>query len=286
MAGDDSSSSDDETSEEQLASQEPPTKKRKTNSGKAVDASRNSTLLQQKIKDIALPADLPWDETLVLDTSKTVEEICDDPDDDLAREKAIYQLALEQTKIGLARLTKAGIPFRRPTDFYAVMVKSDKHMSRVKNRLLREKKAINIVEQRKERKAKRKLSKGKRIDVLQKRKESTRSVAKGLAAWKKLGGGKSAKTLEAALAGKQLTASQKLTKSWHRKQKDKKFGKGGKKGGKYKKGNDKRTVANIQEFKKNRKLYQPTANNRSAKKGKNRPGKNARQRKRAKQGGS
>jgi len=46
--------------------------------------------------------------------------------------------ALAAAKAALERLDAAGVPWRRPADYYAEMVKSDAHMARVKAQLMHE----------------------------------------------------------------------------------------------------------------------------------------------------
>ncbi|RPA84337.1 Ebp2-domain-containing protein [Ascobolus immersus RN42] len=56
--------------------------------------------------------------------------------DDLARELSFYQQALAAAKTARDLLRKEKVPFTRPTDYFAEMVKSDEHMGQVKGRLL------------------------------------------------------------------------------------------------------------------------------------------------------
>jgi hypothetical protein len=48
-----------------------------------------------------------------------------DVHDDLKREVAFYNVALESVKLARTLCGEAGIPFSRPEDFFAEMVKSD-----------------------------------------------------------------------------------------------------------------------------------------------------------------
>ncbi|EKG15600.1 Eukaryotic rRNA processing [Macrophomina phaseolina MS6] len=70
-------------------------------------------------------------------TSDAAVEIAD-TNDDLNRELAFYQQALEGAKHARAALKKEGVPFSRPTDYFAEMVKSDEHMGKVKQKLIDE----------------------------------------------------------------------------------------------------------------------------------------------------
>lgn len=70
-------------------------------------------------------------------TSDAAIEIAD-TNDDLTRELAFYKQALEAAKSARAALKKEGVPFSRPTDYFAEMVKSDEHMGKVKQKLIDE----------------------------------------------------------------------------------------------------------------------------------------------------
>lgn len=73
---------------------------------------------------------LPWIETMSVTSSKPIE--IPDIQDDMARELAFYQQALEGATIGRTKVLEAGVPFSRPDDYFAEMVKSDEHMAKVK----------------------------------------------------------------------------------------------------------------------------------------------------------
>lgn len=73
--------------------------------------------------------DLPWIETMAVTSTEPIE--LEDVHDDLKRELAFYQQALEAANIGREKVKAAGIPFTRPDDYFAEMVKSDEHMEKV-----------------------------------------------------------------------------------------------------------------------------------------------------------
>lgn len=58
-----------------------------------------------------------------------------DPNDDLTRELEFYRIARDAAVEGRSLLKKEHIPFSRPTDYFAEMVKSDEHMGRVKKKM-------------------------------------------------------------------------------------------------------------------------------------------------------
>ncbi len=83
---------------------------------------------------------LPWIETTAI-TSTTPCPFTTTPGlatDDLKRELAFYTTALESTRAAIIEYKRAGIPFHRPSDYFAEMVKTDVHMARVRQSLVDE----------------------------------------------------------------------------------------------------------------------------------------------------
>ena len=106
----------------------------------------NVDSMHDKLEDIAWTEQQPWAETLAI-TSEAPTEVAD-VDDDLERELAFYNQALASAKSAISKFEEAGVPWQRPADYYAEMVKSDDHMSRVKEQLLYEQQIIETSEQR------------------------------------------------------------------------------------------------------------------------------------------
>ena len=71
-----------------------------------------------------------------------VGDIVTDVHDDLQREAAFYDSTLKGVKTAFERLDSLGMDYLRPDDYYAEMLKSDEHMSKVKDKLLLEKERI------------------------------------------------------------------------------------------------------------------------------------------------
>mmetsp|Transcript_1577 Transcript_1577/g.3510 ORF Transcript_1577/g.3510 Transcript_1577/m.3510 type:complete len:420 (+) Transcript_1577:100-1359(+) len=93
--------------------------------------------------------------------------------DDLKREVAFYNTALEAVHEARAKAKVSNVPFSRPEDFFAEMVKTDDHMAKVKDRLIFENKKIEAVAQRranKEQKLRAKESQSNRLMEKAKRK--------------------------------------------------------------------------------------------------------------------
>ena len=89
----------------------------------------NHAALTQALSTFALPlSTLPFR----LHQSVTASEsVTIDVNDDLTRELAFYKRALEAVKEGRKKLLAEGVPFSRPADYFAEMVKYDEHMEKV-----------------------------------------------------------------------------------------------------------------------------------------------------------
>ncbi|KAF9620252.1 hypothetical protein IFM89_010987 [Coptis chinensis] len=79
---------------------------------------------------------------------------------DLARKLAFYNLGLQGTRKAFEKLEKllGRLPFLRPCDYYAEIVKTDTQMEKVKTRLLVEKKNIEKAKERRKAREAKKIS--------------------------------------------------------------------------------------------------------------------------------
>jgi len=96
----------------------------------------NTAALQRALKSFALPATLPFSATQSVTTAEPV-QIADE-EDDLTRELAFYQQSLNAVKEARVQLKKEGVPFTRPADYFAEMVKSEEQMGKVKQKMVDE----------------------------------------------------------------------------------------------------------------------------------------------------
>lgn len=94
----------------------------------------NTAALLRSLKAFALPASLPFSAAQAV-TSDAPTEI-KDVEDDLTRELAFYKQSLEAVKEGRIKLNKEGMPFTRPTDYFAEMVKSEEQMGKVRAKMV------------------------------------------------------------------------------------------------------------------------------------------------------
>ena len=102
-------------------------------------------------------ADAQWREGLVLANKQRID--VEDVENDLERELAFYNQALEASFAAIKRFEDEGIKWRRPDDYLAEMVKSDGHMAKVKEQLVHEQTVIEEAEQRRKDRENRKYSK-------------------------------------------------------------------------------------------------------------------------------
>lgn len=97
----------------------------------------NTVALTAALKRIALPiSKMTFSEHQSVTTSAPVEIA--DVSDDLNRELAFYAQSLSAVQEARKQLKAEGVPFTRPTDYFAEMVKADEHMAKIKAKLIDE----------------------------------------------------------------------------------------------------------------------------------------------------
>ncbi|KAL8342605.1 hypothetical protein RB598_004130 [Gaeumannomyces tritici] len=100
----------------------------------------NTTALLASLARIALPTApgaAPFSSHMcVVSAGPATESEIPDVADDLARELALYKQCLNAARRGRALLRAEGVPFSRPVDYFAEMVKPDEHMEKVKAKLV------------------------------------------------------------------------------------------------------------------------------------------------------
>ncbi|RYP76712.1 hypothetical protein DL770_007186 [Monosporascus sp. CRB-9-2] len=100
----------------------------------------NTSALLSALNRIAIPTDAsaPFATHQSVTSEAPTADGIEDIQDDLARELAFYAQSLDAAKRGRALLKADGVPFSRPTDYFAEMVKDDGHMEKVKAKLIEE----------------------------------------------------------------------------------------------------------------------------------------------------
>ncbi|KAL8938568.1 MAG: hypothetical protein Q9211_003157, partial [Gyalolechia sp. 1 TL-2023] len=97
----------------------------------------NTAALTKAYDAIALPiAKLPFSEhqTIVSATAASIPDV----NDDLNRELVFHQQCLTAVKEARDLLKREGVPFSRPADYFAEMVKSDEQMGKIKHKMTEE----------------------------------------------------------------------------------------------------------------------------------------------------
>ncbi|KAL5482909.1 EBP2_2 [Sanghuangporus weigelae] len=138
----------------------------------------NNKISLERIRDtIKLDPSLPWTETLAVTYPETINV---DVDDDLNRELAFYKQALHGATTARTLAAQHSLPFTRPADYFAEMVKSDAHMERIRQTLLDENALIKRSEaKRKEREGK-KYGKQVQIEKIKERERSKKDMEERL----------------------------------------------------------------------------------------------------------
>ncbi|QPC73479.1 hypothetical protein HYE68_004231 [Fusarium pseudograminearum] len=100
----------------------------------------NTTALLAALNRISVPTDksVPFATHQSLVSSSATAESIPDVQDDLQRELAFYTQSLEATRTARKLLRQEGVPFSRPKDYFAEMIKEDAHMEKVKAKLVEE----------------------------------------------------------------------------------------------------------------------------------------------------
>ena len=174
--------------------------------------------------------DLPFVEKMeICDFGITVE----DENDDLQRETEFFNQSLLAVTSARRQLKDAGVPYRRPQDYFAESVKSDQHMGKVKERLIHEQKKIEAFEMRRQRETNRKYNKQLQLQKKMEREQSSKDEISAITHLRKSGKGLGGKDdeegkakLEKILGGRGVGDRNRSEKSLKRKNMDKKYGRG------------------------------------------------------------
>lgn len=146
------------------------------------NAIYNKDGLLEKLGDMSWPENSKWVDKLTVDIEQ---EQPVDVNDDLTRELAFYTQALNGTRMAFEKLQSMGLPFLRPEDYYAEMVKSDSHMEKVKSRLLVEKKNMEEADERRKAREAKKLSKEIQNQKLKERAKQKKESIESVKKWRK-----------------------------------------------------------------------------------------------------
>ncbi|KAG2337414.1 eukaryotic rRNA processing [Suillus weaverae] len=137
----------------------------------------NIVALRRIRETIQLDSSLPWTDTLVISYPQVVEA---DVDDDLNRELAFYKQALHAANTARTLAASHSLPFTRPSDYFAEMVKSDAHMERLRSRLLDERAGIKKSEEKRREREGKKFGKQVQMEKLKERERSKKDMEERL----------------------------------------------------------------------------------------------------------
>ncbi|KAI1414539.1 Ebp2-domain-containing protein [Hypoxylon sp. FL1857] len=138
----------------------------------------NTSALLASLKRISIPTDrsVPFATHQCIVSVEPTADSIEDIQDDLKRELAFYAQSLDAAKRARALLKAEGVPFSRPTDYFAEMVKDDGHMEKVKAKLVEEASAKKAsAEARKQRDLK-KFGKQVQVAKMQERQKAKRET--------------------------------------------------------------------------------------------------------------
>lgn len=135
-------------------------------------------------KQIEFSEPSKWVERMALTSTRPLPEDLN-ADDDPKREEAFIQQTLLSVKRGLALLEEAGVPCRRPADYYAEMYKSDSHMNDVRQAMEASKARIEAQAHRRSMKDQKKYGKEVQAEVMRQRAKFKRDMQDRLSDWKK-----------------------------------------------------------------------------------------------------
>lgn len=143
-----------------------------------VEFPSRDAALHSRFSDVGIGCDFA--DNLAMVSTQSVDLDDGDVDDEDKREGCFLKLAMEAFITGSKLCSKAGIPFQRPGDYYAEMIKDDEHMHKVRSRLVETATRIDTAEktrrQRTLAKFGKKLQAERRLEREKKRSRALKSI--------------------------------------------------------------------------------------------------------------
>ncbi|CCC71955.1 hypothetical protein NCAS_0I02870 [Naumovozyma castellii] len=133
---------------------------------------------------------LPWkkhsfQEHQTVTSATNTDEGIKDIYDDTERELAFYKQSLEAVQEARDELKRLKVPFKRPLDYFAEMVKNDEHMDKIKGKLVREASEKKAREDARKQRNLKKFGKQVQMATLQKRQLEKRDTLEKIKSLKK-----------------------------------------------------------------------------------------------------
>lgn len=214
----------------------------------------DTVALTAALKRISLPiSELQFSEHQSVTTSEPIS--IPDISDDLNRELAFYAQSLAAANEGRKKLKVEGVPFTRPNDYFAEMVKPDEHMAKIKAKLIDEAASKKASAEAKKQRDLKKFGKQVQVAKLQERDKERKSTLEKIKVLKRKRQGVMAENeKEADIFDVAVDEEIKSTKNTRdkrdglkkRQKKDEKFGFGGRK--KFKKSGDAISTGDLKGF--------------------------------------
>ncbi|RMI98221.1 eukaryotic rRNA processing [Yarrowia lipolytica] len=214
-----------------------------------VTKNNKPALMQAKAR-ISLPyAKMTFVDTLV-HTSGAIE--LKDIYDDMEKELAFYKQGLDAAKVARKELLKAKVPFTRPLDYFAEMVKSDEHMEKLKQKLIEEATSKKASEEARRQRDLKKFGKKVQHNKLQERAKDKKETLEKIKSLKRKRAGQEMTSEEFDIAVEEAAADNHNIegKNHKRQAKDAKFGFGGKK--RFRKANTSESSGDLSGFNQKR----------------------------------
>ena len=138
----------------------------------------NTSALRAALNRIALPTDpsVPFATHQTVVSPEPTADSIPDVSDDLQRELAFYSQSLDAVRRGRTKLRAEGVPFSRPKDYFAEMLKEDAHMDKVKAKLVEEASAKKAAAEARKLRDLKKFGKQVQVAKLQERQKQKRET--------------------------------------------------------------------------------------------------------------
>lgn len=138
----------------------------------------NTSALKAALDRISIPTDksAPFATHQSIIAATETSESIPDISDDLQRELAFYSQCLDAAKQGRSRLLSEGVPFSRPKDYFAEMIKEDAHMEKIKAKLVEEASAKKAATEARKQRDLKKFGKQVQVAKLQERQKAKRET--------------------------------------------------------------------------------------------------------------
>ncbi|KTB01810.1 rRNA-processing protein EBP2 [Nakaseomyces glabratus] len=218
----------------------------------------NTKALKHSLERIQLPwAKHSFEEHQSVTSETNTDEGMKDIYDDTERELAFYKQSLDAVNIAKEKLKKLKVPFKRPLDYFAEMVKNDEHMDKIKHKLVQEASEKKAREDARKQRQLKKFGKQVQVATLQKRQLEKRETLDRIKNLKKKRKHNEIGDMDFNVGIEEATESEDTKRrkpNSKRQAKNSKYGQGGMK--RFKRKNDAQSSADITGF-SNRKKSRP-----------------------------